>query len=135
MKRAIAMVLTVVFMVTAGCNESSWRGGSVKKGEGFRIIVPSFSLKVKQGEVREAIITVKREDYFKQDVKMEIIASAGVTVVPTDVLVKASDNPDVKLTITAAKDAAIGNYDIIINGTPKTGESVTAKLIVKVSGS
>jgi uncharacterized membrane protein len=112
----------------------SSKGGSTLKGEGFKIAVPTFDTKVKQGEVQSVTISLERGDSFKQDVTLEIKLSKGegITFDPAKVLVKASDKPDVQLTITAPKDAAIGGYIVSVTGTPTTGEPTSAKFNVKV---
>jgi hypothetical protein len=110
------------------------KGGSTLKGEGFKIAVPTFDTKVKQGEVQSITISLERGDSFKQDVTLEIKLSKGegITFNPAKVTVKASDKPDVQLTITAPKDAAIGGYIVSVTGTPTTGEPTSVKFNVKV---
>jgi uncharacterized membrane protein len=111
------------------------KGGSTLKGEGFKIAVPTFDTKIKQGEVQSVIISLERGDSFKQDVTLEIKLSKGegLTFDPAKVIVKASDKPDVQLTITAPKDAAIGEYKVSVTGTPTTGESTSVEFNVKVA--
>ena len=135
MKKAIAItiVLMLVLATVSGCYESnSQKGGSVLLGEDFKISVPYFDTKVKQGEVKNVTVSLKRGEYFKQDVKLQIKASTGISVDPTYVLVKASDKPDVQLRISAAKDSALGGYLVSVTGTPTTGESTSTEFNVKV---
>ena len=132
MKIAIAMVMTLVLAVVSGCESSSERGGGMSKDVGFKIAVPTFSTEVKQGETKDVTISLERGQYFKQDVKLQINASKGISVEPTKVLVKASDTPDVQLQISAAKDAAIGEYHVSVMGIPKTGESTSTEFNVNV---
>ena len=60
--------------------------------------------------MKPEVVTIKldRGDIFKQDVKLEIKLSKGegITFDPAKVTIKASDKPDVQLTITAPKAAA-----------------------------
>ena len=132
MKTVITIVMTLVLATVSGCKSSSQRGGSVLKGEGFKIAVPTFSTEVKQGEVQSVTVSLERGDYFKQDVKLQIEASKGISVDPTSVIIKASDKPDVQLRIAVAKDAAIGEYRVSVKGIPKTGESTSTEFNVKV---
>jgi uncharacterized membrane protein len=127
---AITMVLTLVLAVVSSGTDSP-KGGSVGKGEGFRIDVPTFDVKVKQGETQTITIKVERGESFKQDVKL-VIEANGISVDPAKVLVKASDKPDVQLTITAPKDAALGEYIVSVTGTPTTGEPTSVEFNVKV---
>ena len=48
MKNVITIVLTVALIALSGCQSSSTRGGSVRKGEGFTIAVPALSTEIKQ---------------------------------------------------------------------------------------
>jgi uncharacterized membrane protein len=75
---------------------------------------------------------VKREKFFKQNVRLQISASSGISVTPTDVLVKASDTPEVQLHIAVPKDAALGEYRVNVKGTPETGLSASIEVRVKV---
>ena len=110
------------------------KGGSTLKGEGFKIAVPTFDTKIKQGETQSITISLERGDSFKQDVTLEIKLSKGegLTFDPAKVIVKASDKSDVQIKITAPKDAALGEYDISVTGTPTTGEPTSVEFNVKV---
>ena len=132
MKTAITIVLMLTLAAMYGCQSSSPRGGSVLKGEGFKIAVPTFSTEIKQGETKNVTVSLERGEYFKMDVKLQIEASKGISVDPTSVIIKASDTPDVQLQISAAKDAAIGKYSVSITGIPKIGESTSTEFNVNV---
>ena len=130
---AITIVLTLVLAAVSNGTDSP-RGGSVVKGEGFKIDVPTFATKVKQGETQSVTISLQRGESFKQDVTLEIKLSKGegLSIDPAEVIVKASDKPDVQLTIAVPKDAAIGEYIVSVTGTPETGEPTSAEFNVKV---
>ena len=132
MKTAITIVLMLALAAMYGCQSSSPRGGGMTKDVGFKIAVPTFSTEIKQGQTQNVTVSLERGDYFKQDVKLQIEASKGITFDPAKVLVKASDKPDVQLTITAPKDAALGEYIVSVKGTPKTGEPTSVEFNVKV---
>lgn len=104
------------------------------KHEGFKISVPRFNTEVKQGELQTVTISLHRDSLFKQDVKLHVKAAKGISVEPTSVTVKASDRPDVQLQITAPKDAALGEYPVVVTGTPETGKSTSVRFTVKVVG-
>ena len=131
MKTAITIVLTLALMAVPGCKQQSPQGGE-SEDERFKISVPGSAKKVKQGEVQTATVSLKRGDYFKQDVKLQIKTTTGISIEPTKVWIKASDKPDVQLRITAAKDAALGEYRVFVKGTPETGEPISAEFNVKV---
>jgi uncharacterized membrane protein len=133
MKNAITIMLMLALATVYGCQSSSPRGGSVLKGEGFTIAVPTFSTEIKQGEVQSVTVSLERGDYFKQAVKLQIKASNGISVDPTKVIIKASDKPDVQLRIAAAQNTALGVYRVSVKGTPtKTGEPTSTEFNVTV---
>ena len=104
----------------------------MSKDEGFKIAVPTFETIVKQGELQTVAVSIQRGEYFKRDVKLQIKASKGIGVDPTKFVVKASDKPDLQLQVTAAKDAALGEYRVYVTGTPDTGQPTSAEFKVKV---
>ena len=132
MKTAITIVMTLVLATISGCYSSSEKGGSVLKDEGFKIAAPTFGTEIKQGETQNVAISLERGAYFKQDVKFMIKTAKGISVEPTDVIVKASDKPEVQLRITVPKNAALGVYHVSVKGTPKIGSSTSTEFDVKV---
>jgi uncharacterized membrane protein len=133
MKTAITIVMTLVLATVYGCQSSSSpRGGGMTEGVGFNIAVPTFSTDIKQGQTQSFIVSLKRGDYFKQDVKLQIEAYTGISVDPTSVIIKASDKPDVQLRIAAAQNAALGEYRVSVRGIPKTGEPTSTEFYVRV---
>ncbi|MGA1979585.1 MAG: hypothetical protein ABSG99_03340 [Sedimentisphaerales bacterium] len=133
MKKVIAiMVVLTLVLAAVSRGADSPKGGSVGKGEGFKIDVPSSDTKVKPGETQTVTIKLQRGESFKQDVKLQIEAAKGISVDPAKVIVKAGDEPDVKIMITAPKDAALGEYKVSVTGTPTTGEPTSAEFKVKV---
>ena len=136
-KIAFTIVLTLVLAAVSGCTEKPKggpEGGSVGEGEGFKIDVPTFDTKIKQGEFQSVTISLERGESFKQDVTLEIklFKGEGITFDPAKVIVKAGDKPDVQLTITVPKDAALGEYKVSVTGTPTTGEPTSTEFNVKV---
>lgn len=133
MKNVITIVLTLALMAVSGCLSNSSRGGSVRKGEGFTIAVPILSTEIKQGQTQNVVVSLERGDYFKQDVKLQIKTTTGLSVDPTSVVIKASEKPDVQIKIAAAQNAALGEYRVTVVGTPNTGESTSTEFKVKVT--
>jgi len=129
------MVMTLVLTTVCGCawlNQTSPQGGSVFRDDGFRISVPALDTSVKQGEVQTVAVSLLRGKNFKQDVTLQVSATKGISVAPTEVSVKASDKPDVQLRVDAAKDAAIGEYRVYVKGRPQTGEATSVEFKVNV---
>ena len=130
MKTLIAIVLSSCLMLVTGCESS--RGGSVGTGEGFKIVSPPFDTTIKQGDTASVAISLDRGDSFKRNVTLHIQASTGISVEPTEALIKGSDKPELTLRITAGKDANIGTYQVFVKATPQTGESTSAQIKVNV---
>jgi uncharacterized membrane protein len=130
MKTAVSIVLLAAL---CGCQTSeSPQGGSVIKNEGFKISVPYPTTTMKQGDVQTAVVTLQRDDYFKQNVRLLINTTKGISLDPTSVLIKSNDKPEVQIRISVAKDAALGDYGIRVMGTPETGEPTSTVFTVKV---
>ena len=132
MKTVTTIVMTVALAAISGCQSNSPRGGGMTKDVGFKIAVPTFSTEIKQGETQNITVSLQRGDYFKQEVKLQVQAPKGISVDPTDVLVKASESPDIQLRIAATKDTALGAYRVSVKATPKTGEPTSTAFTVKV---
>jgi uncharacterized membrane protein len=132
MRTAIAIVMTLALAAISGCQTSSPRGGGMTKDAGFKIAVPTLDTTVQQGDVRAVTVSLQRGAYFKQDVRLQIEASDGISVGPTDILVKASESPEVQVRIATTNNTALGAYIVSVTGTPKTGESTSTAFTVKV---
>jgi uncharacterized membrane protein len=116
----------------AGCNTKSEKGGGAGT-DTFKIVVPAMATDVKQGELQTVRLAVERGSGFKEQVKLELKAPAGILVEPKDATVQPSDKGDVQVKITAAKDAAIGEHKIMVKGTPAKGEPTETEFKVTVS--
>jgi uncharacterized membrane protein len=133
MKTAITFVLVLSLAAMYGCQSSnSPQGGSVAQDEGFKIVVPAGTTEIKQGEVQTAVVSLHRDNYFKQNVRLQINTTKGISIDPTSVLISSNDKPEVQIRITVAKDASLGEYSIRVEGTPETGEPTSTVFAVKV---
>jgi uncharacterized membrane protein len=131
MSRAFAGALVVVLALT-GCKNKSEKGGGAGN-DTFKIVVPAMATDVKQGELQTVRVTLERGEGFKQQVKLEVKAPAGIEVDPKDAVVQPGDKGEVQLKITAAKDAAIGEHKIMVKGTPDKGEPTETEFKITVS--
>lgn len=130
MKMAVTILITAALTAAVGC--MSPRGGGMSAGEGFKIAVPTFDTEVKQGDRQTVTVSLHRGESFKRDVTLQIRAAKGISVAPTNVLIKGGDTPDVQLQVAAPQDAALGEYRVYVKGTPETGESTSVDFKVKV---
>jgi len=98
----------------------------------FTLDMPNLSTHVKQGEAKNISVSIKRGKNFAQDVAMSFgDMPKGVTVEPASPTIKASDT-EVKLTVKAADDAAVGDFTIKVKGHPTTGADSENDLKVTV---
>jgi len=132
MKTVMTIVLMSTLAAMYGCQSSSLRGGGMTEDVGFKILVPTGDTDVKQGEVRNITISLQRGENFKRGVNLEIKASEGISVFPTEIYVKGSETPDIQLRIASTRDTALGAYLVSVKGTPKTGEPTSIAFTVKV---
>jgi len=132
MKTVMMIMMTLTLAVLSGCQSSSLRGGGMTEDVGFKILVPTGDTDVKQGEVRNITISLQRGENFKRGVKLEIKASEGISVYPTETFIKGSDTPDIQLRIASTRDTALGAYLVSVKGIPKTGEPTSIAFTVKV---
>jgi uncharacterized membrane protein len=128
-------VLVGMFVAAAaltGCTKSSEEGGRAGN-DTFRLAVPTLATDIKQGELQTVKLTLERGAGFKQRVKLEWKAPAGIQVEPADATVQPGDKGDVQLKITVAKDAPIGEHKIQVKGTPDKGEPTETAIKITVS--
>jgi len=143
-----ACMLAIVGFV--GCNQSE-PGGKPKDNksdnrmsiptpgankEAFTMKAPTLATKIKQGDRQTVKLTLDRGSEFKSDVSLKVDAPKGVTVELDPKTVKASDGETVNVTVTAAKDAALGDHTVSVTGTPKDGKAtdVSFKVTVEKKG-
>jgi hypothetical protein len=131
MRNAIVIVTTLAMITAFGCAMSP-RGGGMTKDVGFKVAVPTFATNVKQGEVQNVTLSLHRGSYFKDDVTLELKTTAGLSIDPNSILVKASDAPNVQFRIAAANDAALSDYRVDVTATPATGQPTSVQFIVRV---
>ncbi len=131
MNRVLVGTLIVAAALT-GCTKSSEEGGRAGN-DTFRIGVPALATDIKQGELQTVRLTLERGGGFKQRVKLEVKAPAGIEVDPKDATVQPGDKGEVQLKITAAQDAPIGEHKILVKGTPDKGEPTETEFKITVS--
>ena len=126
------LVIGLIAMAAlVACNKSET--GGVAGNETFKVVAPTMSTDVKQGEVQTARVSVDRGAGFKQAVKLEVKAPAGLKVDPDSTTVQPGDKGEVQLTITAAKDAPLGECKVLVKGTPDKGAPAEVEFKVTVS--
>ena len=131
MLKPLSISTLLVLATLAGCNVSSPKGGSMNSADGFRVVVPA-EIELQQGAVQTINVALQRDAMFKQDVKLSVKSSPGLSVDPANTTIKASDSQNALIKIGAAKDAALGEYRVSVTGTPSAGEPTMTEVRVKV---
>jgi len=104
----------------------------INSSETFNVTVPSTSTTIKQGESKTVTVGIKRARDFDQAVSLKYSGQpAGVTIDPATSTIKSGDK-DTTVAVTAAADAAPGEYVIKVTGHPATGEDSTADLKITI---
>lgn len=87
----------------------------------FTLSVPRLSTSLKQGETKTVSIGIARDKTFDQDVVLTLgELPTGVTMTPEAPVIKQGAS-EATLTLTAAEDAALGDFAIKVTGHPATG--------------
>lgn len=101
--------------------------------DSFTLAVPSRSTSLKQGESQTVSIGIKRDKTFDQDVALEFgDLPTGVTLDPATMVLERGDT-EANFKLTAADDAALGNFTITVAGHPTKGLDASTELNLTVT--
>ena len=101
--------------------------------DSFALSTPSLSTSLKQGETQTVAIGIKRDKSFDQDVALTFgDMPTGVTLQPLSPVIKQGD-AEVKVTLTGADDASLGNFAIKVTGHPAKGADASNELKLTVA--
>jgi uncharacterized membrane protein len=114
--------LSAVFV--AGCNKSP-EGGTPGTSSSFKLSGPTMTTNIKQNNKETVKLSIDRKDGFKKDVKLTVAPTKGLKAELNKDMVKASDPADFTLTVSADKDAPLGDQVIKVTGTPEGGGAAT----------
>jgi len=158
MKRSQFALVAMALIGAIGCNESTKGGPGVSQSpstpqnqtvnkpvvnekpvvndsrETFKLRMPVGSTSEKQGESKFATIAISRGSDFDDDVQLTFTnVPTGVTLDPMNPTIARSDK-EVKINITAADDAPIGDFTINVSAHPmKSGADAMGEFKVSIS--
>jgi hypothetical protein len=117
----------------AGVTTTGDRGPHVGQAEDtFSLTVPTLSTHLKQGEAKVVAIGISRGKNFDGDVAVGFDnLPKGVTVDPAAPALKHGEK-EVKVTVKAADDAALGDFAVKVVGHPAKGPDATNELKLTV---
>lgn len=147
-KRFIELAVPAILLAAIGCTEGT-RGGPgaattpqpqtanrptyKDTDQTFTVSVPALRTDVKQGETKEIKIGINRGKEFDQDVTLQMTGMPhGVTIEPEKAVIKRSDK-EVGIRMTAADDAALGDFTVKVMAHPTMGIDATNDLTISVS--
>lgn len=100
--------------------------------DGFTLSLPLLSTSIKQGESKEVKLGITRQKSFDHDVALMIgDLPKGVTMEPKDPIIK-SGNAEETVTLTAAPDAALGDFTVKVIGHPTAGADTEGELKLSI---
>lgn len=92
----------------------------------FALSVPVLSTHLKQGEAVTRTISLSRGKNFDEDVNLTFSGlPQGVTMEPMSPVIRHGDS-EIKVTLQAAEDAALGDFTIKVIGHPAQGADSTS---------
>jgi uncharacterized membrane protein len=101
------------------------------KANTFRLHAPMMETTIDTGKKRDIDVSITRGSDFKQSVKLEFKAPAGVTVTPAMATIPAGQDK-VTVTLEATKGAPAGKSRVEVRAIPETGESVSLEIPVEI---
>jgi hypothetical protein len=106
---------------------------TVAKKDSFTLTVPFWTTGLKQGEAKAFSVGITRDKRFDQDVTLRFDGlPKGVTVEPATAVIR-NGEPDAKLILKAADDAALGDFAVRATGHPTKGADATHEFRFKVA--
>lgn len=108
-------------------------GGLTQADRTFSLDMPNLSTSLKQGEAKNISIGINRGKNFDQDVTLKFgDLPKGVSIDPASPAIKAGDK-EAKITVKAADDAALGDFNIPVHGHPASGPDATNTFKITVN--
>ena len=116
-----------------GCGTKSPEGGTPGTQETFTFSGPSLPTKVKQaGKPAEIDLKIKTDEKFTETIAFSASAVDGLMFEFLPPEVKPADAKKVKLMVTAAEMAPLGEKTVSITATPTKGQAVSIDVEILV---
>ena len=133
-------------VVVGGCNTKSTsggpgatgqtgreKGGTITQAEDtFSLDPPNTATTIKQGESKQVTIGIRRGKNFAEDVALSMDGlPKGVTADPASPAIKKGEEK-ATVTLKAADDAALGDFEVKLRGKPTKGAEAANTLKITV---
>lgn len=144
MKYLLPVLLVGAMLAVSGCNKSKpgGPGANLPKSEqasmgqtddSFSLVAPMTATKLAQGEVKEIALGIKRGTNFDQDITLAFAdVPAGLVITPAAPNLGHGDT-EAKLSLTAAADAALGDFTVKVSGRPGKGQNAMVEFKVTIT--
>lgn len=100
--------------------------------DSFALSAPRLSTSLNQGDTQTVSIGIKRDKSFDQDVTLKFgDLPTGVTLEPETFVFERGDT-EAHLKLTAADDAALGNFSVKVAGHPAKGDDASTEFNLTV---
>lgn len=139
---SLCLVALVALLALTGCRSGTAGGPGVSKDPDQQPLVgqanDTFQLErtaaaIKQGETRSFSIVIKRATNFGEDVTLAFSdLPSGLSMDDSTPTIAHGDS-EARFTLTAAGDAALGEFSISVTGHPTNGSDATNKLDITVT--
>lgn len=128
----LSLLFAAIVFSTTGCNKSP-SGGQTETKNSFTISGPSLTTTVeKGGQPAEIDLRLKPDENFAQTVKFETNEVEGLSFEMKPSILHPDDAKDLKLMVSAANQANVGEKVIRVTATPETGQAVSIDVKVDV---
>src|SRR4029077_10570676 len=125
-------LMAVAALAAAGCNKSP-EGGSTGTSGTFKLVAPTLSTTIRQGDTKTVDLSIERGKEFKHYVKLSATAPDKIEAKLNKDVVKAGDPKEFTLSVSPAKDAPVGDHVVKVTGTPEGGgQAATVEVKIKV---
>ena len=105
---------------------------NIEAMDSFSLSVPLLSTSIKQNETKPVSIGIRRDKTFVSDVTLNFgELPPGITIEPSETVIN-DGAEDVTFNVTAAADAALGDFTIKIAGHSATGPDASKELKLTV---
>ncbi len=143
MKLSTLLSLSLVgLLALAGCRSGTAGGPGAESTGAEQPLVGdaerTFQLNVedvtmRQGETKSLLLTIKRSTNFSEDVEITFTdLPKGISVDPSQPKISAADT-EARVNLTAASDAALGEFKATVTGHPTKGADSTNTMKLAVT--
>lgn len=144
MKIIVTSLMMGVLIALSGCNPTTSGGPGTtapdsekpmvgQTDDTFRLVLPQMATDLDQGESKTIEVSIDRATNFDQRVSLAFNdLPAGVSVTPSVTAIESMEEK-VNITIAAAADASLGDFKIVIVGSPESGGEATTEMKLTIS--